>query len=1437
MVISGELSKFHPVISAWFIQKFGQSTVVQEKAWRTIARGEHTLIASPTGSGKTLAALLPCLEQIIRAKRDGQPSKGVQVIYVTPLKALNNDVHHHIELYIEEMEQVAQQLQVEWPSIYAAVRTGDTTSSTRASMLRRPPDLLITTPESLNILLTSKKARDILRNVQQVIVDEIHDLAASRRGSHLSITLERLVAWCGTPIQRIGVSATQKPIERVARFLGGWDDNDSPRPVAIVENRTHKELQLQVILPKFKISSDRDSIWTPIIEQIMKLIEDCTTVIIFVNNRRLCERLALRINDHVGYELARSHHGSVSKEHRLEVEQLLKTGELRCLIATSSLELGIDIGHIDLVIQMDSPKQVATGIQRIGRAGHQVDEVSRGVIIVRNRAELPEAAVLARLIHDRHIEPIRFPRYILDVISQQVVAMVACDDWTVQQIHSVLSRSDSYRGYSLDQLTAMVRVLAGLYPFIRPLIDWDEESDVLSARKNTSMAALMGSGTIQQGSNYPVHHADSRVHIGELDEEYVHESRVGDVFQLGVSSWRIHSITNHHVYVTESRNQFSEIPFWKGETIGRSYVLGEQLTGWIATIANRLHSSDADEVSSWLQNDAYLDPYSADELTKMVRVQLRMSAVPTRDQLVIETFEDELQYTHVLIHSLYGRRLNRTWMLALRHILDGQVRGRYYAYSKDDGIEFVFPEWDPAILTSLTRLSGDQLESILMEVIPSLPQFGMTFRRMAETSLLLMRSYQRTPAALQRLRSEELLQASLPYAEQFPLIHEAMQACLYEQMDITQLRQILHAIHHGEMRIVIRSLRYPSPFARSLMSDVIEGKLYEGESISKELQLQLMSIHRDMAVEWFGQQAVGAVITPEVIEEEKARLAAYDRETDLASEDSIYQYLKRNGDSSAQEIGRIFGESTLQELHARGRVVAIPLAGAVRYICRDEESIYKTLHEDDLSRFFVLSRYIETMLAFTEQDLADRYGLEHTQITTFIDRCQEQSLIEEAPDQLQNGESAWISRHILSRMIRRSVRSFQEESGPAHAGQILRSSMTRQHVWPNSHLSGTEGLKRVIATLQGVFLPWSQWETHIFPTRIHDYRKQDLDMLCSSGEVIWMGKKQPEEKEGRVAFFLTETNLHASYVMHTAEPKHPKLLQLLEEKGAAFLTAIARELDSPPTEVLDMLFDLVWEGIVSNDQFAPLRQRYQKKSRSTRPAHSGFGRWYRLDQGSDEDARSSMSWIQQHMKRVGLISKSTVNEYDPYAWDVILEQLKQLESWGMLVRGFFVEGIPSIQFAMKEDIEQLRTVEHAVIEYGVEDDGQLVVLPSTDPANPYGAFIPWPSSNQSKASFARKSGNYMVIYKGQWILWIENNGKRVYELEDGILQKRLIDTMDIVGVIRHSFKRMMALSGLRKLSIERWNGRNIQESPAAEYFKQLGAEKDRSHLVLWSSFQ
>ncbi|MBM7567634.1 DEAD/DEAH box helicase [Paenibacillus sacheonensis] len=1500
------LARFHRTLAGWFSRRFGEPTPVQHDAWASIAAGRHTLIAAPTGSGKTLAALLPCLSRLALAKEraaaQGESwSYGVRVLYITPLKALNNDIQHHLVEFFEAIEAYgAEESGGAWPGIRTAVRTGDTPPRERARMANRPPDVLVTTPESLYLLLTSEKGRHMLRTVETAIVDEIHSLAGDKRGAHLSISLERLADLSPHAVQRIGVSATQKPLTRVARFLGGWapkadmdphagnsgTDADEgsenrhtagidaclgsaasalaerdaeaergmrsdlaadahplgylPRPVFIVESAMTKAIQVRVTMPDLsRPARSRDGVWQPIVERIMALMEGARSVLIFVNSRRLCERLVLRLNEHAGHEFARAHHGSLARERRLEVERMLKAGELRCLVATSSLELGIDVGHVDLVIQVDSPKAAAAGIQRIGRAGHAVGDVSRGYIVARQRGELPEAAVLCRSISRRDIEAIVLPHEPLDVLSQHLVAMTAASDMKVGALYGMILQSECYRAFPRARLEAALMVLSGFYPFARPLIDWDRDTDTLRKRANTAMAAVTGAGTIPSSSAYPVHHTDSRAHLGELDEEYIAESRVGDVFQLGTSSWMISRIENDRVYVQEAPNRFSEIPFWRAESGSRSVEVGVRLGDFLGQLSDRLELDRRSEADSerdrmledaavaWLDEEYGLDSYSAAELIDLVRAQQRALGLPTARRIIIEHYRDLMNQTRIIIHNPLGRRVNRTWLLAIQRHFQRLLPYSMYGNAKDNGIELVVPDWDASWLQTLWQITADSAEPLLTEAIAGSPLLAVSFRRIAETSLLLSRSFTRTPMWQKRLRSEELLKQALPYAEHFPYLQEAMRECLHAQLDTDGLKALLGAIAAGDIEVTVKEVNAPSPFAVQFLADYANAMLYEGDGLSEATQLQLLSVSKSLAASLFGEDAVRRSVDPAIARAEEARLEA--GQLVPASAEELFTLLKRRGDQSREELAAAAGrdaDAWLEALEAAGRVSELAFGGGLRrWICAEERELYAAFPRSEASIAFVAGRFADNRLSFTEQDLRERYpqltaadAERIADVLLALDRTEHAPFADEA-------ERIWTSRGVAKRLIRLTLEQARKQAEAIDPVDWMTHMSRLQHVLSGTQLSGIEGLRLVIERLQGYFLPASHWETLVFPARVTGYRKEDLDLLCASGEIVWLGRKGESEKEGRIAFFLAEAKpllapiLKQSAARTAESSKHPRLLELLRTGGASFLTKLSREYGKVPSELLVDLLDLVWEGEVSNDQFAPLRLQLATKGKQLARTGSGLGRWYWTGSLADEDNReagygpgglagaemaggaastapaggrsgggesgsrqgsgfgtgqpdglgvealrsvssdlteSALHWTQHMLDSCGIVSKELVQQLSPFGWDELLPVLKQLEQWGAVTRGLLVEGVGTLQFARREGIEALRPLPPG------PDGGAVTVLAATDPANPFGLAADWPAA--SGAGFARKSGSFLVLQHAEWRFWIENNGRHIVDL-------------------------------------------------------------------------
>jgi ATP-dependent Lhr-like helicase len=1621
-----ELEAFHPALARWFAGAFGEPTPVQREAWEAIRTGHHVLIAAPTGSGKTLAALLPCLDHCVRAKSRPGAEPGVKVVYVTPLKALNNDIHHHIVGFAEAIDRLAAESGEPWPGLRAAVRTGDTTAAQRAAMLRRPPDVLVTTPESLYILLLSEKGRRMLRTAEHVIVDEIHDLAADRRGAHLSLTLERLAELCPARLRRIGVSATQKPLARVARFLAGWEepretlpDPDArgeaadvagmaedaeadeafehpygyrPRPVRIVESRMERRIELTVTMPDQPAGSRKiELVWKPIVERLLKLMEGARSVIVFVNSRRLAERLTLHLNDHAGYEMSMSHHGSVSRERRLEIERRLKSGDLRVIVATSSLELGIDVGHVDLVIQLDSPLSAAGGIQRFGRAGHAVGGVSRGAIVARARDQLPEIAVLAKRIVERDIEPIEPIRDPLDVLSQHVVAMAAAssDPIDADTLHRLIVRSDSFRSFPPERLHAALLVLGGHYPFARPLIEYDGLTGRIARRGSGAMAALTGAGTIPSSSAYPVHHAETRVRLGELDEEYIEESRVGDVFQLGTSSWRIQSIRQDRVYAVEAGNRYSEIPFWRNEGPGRSYELGQAVGRLWAELERRLaaggdapaagdavdagtapgaeDASDAEvapgaedasvagaasgtgnavdagtapgtedasvagaasgtgnavdvgtapgtedasvagaasgtgnavdagtapgtedvsdagpdartpaavadgtaacpassvpagrkdadaDTMDWLSRAFHLDGGSAAGLVAFFRAQQAQGGVPTDRRLIIEYYRDVTGRWHIALLNHWGKRVNRTWLLAIRHVLERTLGQQIYAHARDGGIELVLPEWGPAWLEAVRQVTSDNVERLLTEAIPGSPLFGASFRRIAETSLLLQRSFRRTPMWQKRIRSEELLREALPYADRFPYLQEAMRRTLREELDLPNLLDALRALENGEVRIVMRETAHPSPLAAAFVSDYAMKQLYEGDQLSGDLQMQLIGINRKLAGELFGEDALRRAVRPEAVEDERRRLAEPGPGGPPADADGLYALLKRRGDSSAAELAGWAGvrtEEWLAALERDGRAVPLDFGGETRWICADELDMYREFPETPASIAFVAGRWTERVLSFTLEDLISRYPrLSPVQARAVVDELLLRERIEPSPIAGDDGAESWMNSRTAARILRRSVREARREAEPLEPERWLLEAAALQHALPGTRLAGESGLLAVIRRLQGLFLPLELWETAVFPSRLNGYRGEWLDALCGGGEVFWIARGDAGSDQVLVAFFLAESRdlwLPALRQSAGRPVSHPELLDRLRDGGAAFLTKLARETDRLPSELLSDLLDLARDGHVSNDQFAPLRLALSAKppkspqtgsagaSRGLPRTGSGQGRWYALsDLLREADAEPAnappetaiMAWTRHLLDGFGILAKETAEHWSPFGWDALLPVLRQLEEMGVVTRGPFVRDAQTMQFVPRDRIDALRRPPVAA-----GDDGGVTVLAASDPANPFGMLAPWPG--RPGASFARRSGNFLVLRGGDWLLWIEGYGKNVFTMRppEAIGAEALTDAM------RRAFRAIMQMARRSKIRIACLNGEPAAESAeAAPLLRAIGAERDARAMTVWLS--
>ncbi|HEX6845091.1 MAG TPA: DEAD/DEAH box helicase, partial [Actinomycetota bacterium] len=940
---------FSPATAAWFQASFEAPTDAQTKAWPPIRRGEHTLLLAPTGSGKTLAAFLWAIDRL-SSEPPPPRERRTRVLYLSPLRALAVDVEKNLRAPLAGIVHAAEREGATLAHVpTVGVRTGDTDARERRRLLRDPPDILITTPESLYLLLTSQ-GRETLRGVETVIVDEIHSVAATKRGAHLMLSLERLEAIANRPPQRIGLSATQRPLAEVARFLGGFHAPGRPRDVTVVDAGVRKTLDLEVIVPvedmaaigtppaetatpmgNAALGTDRLSIWPSIHPVLLDLVRDHRSTIVFVNNRRAAERLAARLNELAEEDLARAHHGSLAREQRVEVEDALKRGDLRAIVATSSLELGIDMGAVDLVIQVESPDSVASGLQRIGRAGHQVGAPSVGKIVPKYRGDLLQTAVVAEGMLAADIETTRYPRNPLDVLAQQLVAAAAVDGWAVDDLGALVRRAANFAELSEEVFTGVLDLLAGRYPSdafaeLRPRVVWDRAAGTIRAREGAGRIALTSGGTIPDRGLFGVFTVDGS-RVGELDEECVYESRRGEVFLLGASSWRIEEITRDRVVVTPAPGEHGKLPFWKAPGPGRPAELGRK----IGRFTRELRSKHREEALDQLRRDLGLDERAARNLVDYVDEQAEAAAVPDDRTIVVERFRDELGDYRVCVLTPWGSRVHAPWGLAL----DARLRERFGAGAQvmwtDDGIVLRLPEAVESIPVEDLFFEPDEVEDAVVEVLPGTALFASVFREAAARALLLPRRRPgtRTPLWQQRQRSADLLSAASAHPD-FPILLEATRECLRDHFDVPALRELMAGVRSRRVRVRAIETEHASPFAQSLLFKWLAVSMYEGETPLAERRAAALSLDRDLLRELLGAEDLRELLDPAALDEVELELQRLAEGRHARGPDGVHDLLRDLGPLRMDEVAtRTEGDAAdhVATLVSDGRAIEIRIAG------------------------------------------------------------------------------------------------------------------------------------------------------------------------------------------------------------------------------------------------------------------------------------------------------------------------------------------------------------------------------------------------------------------------------------------------------------------------------------------------------------------------------
>ncbi|MFG2148449.1 ATP-dependent helicase [Streptomyces sp. NPDC048696] len=1532
------LDSFSPATRGWFTGAFTAPTAAQEGAWRAIAEGSDVLVVAPTGSGKTLAAFLAALDRLAAVPPPAEAKKRCRVLYVSPLKALAVDVERNLRSPLTGIRQESVRLGLPEPEVRVGIRSGDTPPAERRALSTRPPDILITTPESLFLMLTSS-AREALSGIETVILDEVHAVAGTKRGAHLALSLERLDELLARPARRIGLSATVRPVDEVARFL-------SPqRKVEIVQPPSTKEFDLSVVVPVEDLGelggspaadaqegAEKPSIWPHVEERIVDLVQAHRSTIVFANSRRLAERLCNRLNE-IAYErataaaldageavvpldeahspaeimaqsgaskgapavLARAHHGSVSKEQRALVEEDLKAGRLPAVVATSSLELGIDMGAVDLVVQVESPPSVASGLQRVGRAGHQVGAVSTGVVFPKYRGDLVQSAVVTERMRSGAIESLRIPSNPLDVLAQQLVAMTALDSWQADDLLALVRRAAPFAALPESAFTAVLDMLAGRYPSdafaeLRPRVVWDRVAGTVTGRPGAQRLAVTSGGTIPDRGLFGVFLAGSDPkkgggRVGELDEEMVYESRVGDVFTLGTTSWRIEDITRDRVLVLPAPGVPGRLPFWKGDQLGRPLELGRALGAFLREVG-----SLAPEDARLRLLSAGLDAWAADNVLAYLDEQRRACGhVPDDRTILVERFRDELGDWRVVIHSPFGAQVHAPWALALgarlaeRYGMDAQVM------HADDGIVLRLPDADLMGLDLLDQDPGHldstydseqapvgaadavfdkgEIEQIVTDQVGGSALFAARFRECAARALLLPRRNpgKRTPLWQQRQRAAQLLQVASEFGS-FPIVLEAVRECLQDVFDVPGLTELMGDLEARRVRLVEVTTPEPSPFARSLLFGYVAQFLYEGDSPLAERRAAALSLDSRLLSELLGQAELRELLDAEVLTELEQELQWLTEDRRIKDVEGVADLLRVLGPLTDAELAaRGADPAWPQELASARRAIRVRVGGAEHWAAIEDAGrlrdalgtalpvgvpeAFTEPVKDPLGD--LLSRYARTHGPFTSATAAARFGLGTAVTDGALQRLAAGGRVVQGEFHPAGLGQEWCDATVLRRLRRRSLAALRHELEPVPPAALATFLPQWQHLGASS-LRGIDGLARAIEQLQGAAVPASALEKLILPSRVSDYGPALLDELTTTGEVLWAGAGALPGKDGWVSLFVADAAPLLLPPPHPLEltALHESVLTALAPGYGLFFRQIADQVratthpEATDPQLADALWDLAWSGRLTNDTLAPLRAllgsgrtagstahrakrtvprgRYGTLTAAARPASrtgppTVSGRWSLLPEREPDPTHRAHALARTLLDRHGVVTRGAVAaEGVEGGFSATYRILAAFEDSGQARRGYVVEGLGAAQFAMDGAVDRLRAAATARDRAEARPVARGIVLAAADPANAYGAALPWPEPPAGAGHKpGRKAGSMVVLVDGELALYMERGGKSLLVWPAEADDPALVAAVEaLAGAAR--------AGRLGTVTVERVNGEAALTSPLARALESSG---------------